>query len=102
MACPVDVGTVESATSEVVTNALVYGASDVAVTVHLDDDTVRVEAADDSPRLPVARHVAPDTTSGRGLEIVEAVTERWGVDEIPDDGRVVWFTVGVEHGHRVG
>jgi anti-sigma regulatory factor (Ser/Thr protein kinase) len=90
---PVDVGTVELATSEVVTNALVYGASDVAVTVRVDGDTVRVEVADDSPRLPVVRHVTPDTTSGRGLDIVEAVTERWGVEDIPDDGKVVWFTV---------
>jgi hypothetical protein len=25
------------------------------------------------------------------MQIVDAVTDRWGVEEVPDDGKVVWL-----------
>jgi anti-sigma regulatory factor (Ser/Thr protein kinase) len=81
------------ATSEIVTNALVHAEGDVAVTVRFDDDTLRVEVTDRSPQLPVVLHAAPDATSGRGMGIVEAVADRWGVEMLPDGGKVVWFSV---------
>ena|ERR1700674_4473373 len=89
----VDVATVELATSEIVTNALLHAGSDVAITVRVNDDTIRVEVADSSRERPVVLHAAPDTTSGRGMDIVEAITEGWGVEDIPNGGKVVWFTV---------
>ncbi len=88
----VDVAAVELATSEVVTNALLHARSQVGVTVRLDDDIVRVVVADDSPSLPVVRHSLPDMTSGRGMDIVAAVTDSWGVERI-SGGKAVWFTV---------
>jgi anti-sigma regulatory factor (Ser/Thr protein kinase) len=91
---PVDVGAIELATSEVVTNALRHAGSEVVLTVRLDGSRVRVEVADRSRRLPVAGHAPPDATSGRGLDIVEAVTDDWGAEETADDGKLVWFTVG--------
>jgi hypothetical protein len=27
------------------------------------------------------------------MQIADAVTDPWGVEEVPDDGTVVWFTV---------
>jgi serine/threonine-protein kinase RsbW len=88
----VDVLAVELATSEVVTNALVHAEGEVALTVLVEDDFVRVEVADASPALPVAPRAPPDAISGRGMAIVEAVSDRWGVDELPDGGKLVWFT----------
>ncbi|PWI07277.1 hypothetical protein DIZ27_28890 [Streptomyces sp. NWU339] len=53
---------------------------------------VRVEVSDRCPRLPVP--TAGDTLAegGRGLVIVAAVTDRWGVAPRPDGrGKTVWF-----------
>jgi anti-sigma regulatory factor (Ser/Thr protein kinase) len=92
---PVDVAAIELATSEVVTNALRHAGSAVVLTIRRDGSRIRVEVADRSRRLPVANHAPPDATSGRGLDIVEAVTDAWGAEETADDGKLVWFTVGV-------
>lgn len=51
---------------------------------------LRVEVAD---RVPGALHAkAPEPTAegGRGLVLVEGVTDRWGVEE-RRDGKTVWF-----------
>jgi anti-sigma regulatory factor (Ser/Thr protein kinase) len=56
---------------------------------------VRVEVADDCPQLPVA--VAADALGegGRGLVVVGAVTDRWGVTAYADGrGKTVWFECG--------
>ncbi|WP_307825202.1 ATP-binding protein [Streptomyces sp. M2CJ-2] len=53
---------------------------------------VRVEVSDRCPRLPVPG--AGDTLAegGRGLLLVEAVTDRWGVTPHPaGGGKTVWF-----------
>jgi serine/threonine-protein kinase RsbW len=97
---PVDAGRVELATSEVVTNALVHAEGDVALTVRLDEHSVRVEVADENRMPPIVRRVASATTSGRGMNLVEAVTDTWGVEEVPDDGKVVWFTVAARNADR--
>ncbi|RDD89630.1 ATP-binding protein [Streptomyces parvulus] len=58
----------------------------------LQPDGVRVEVADDCPELPVP--TAADTLgeAGRGLVIVAAVTDRWGVTPYADGrGKTVWF-----------
>ncbi|MFI8093670.1 ATP-binding protein [Streptomyces sp. NPDC086080] len=53
---------------------------------------VRVEVADGCPDLPVRGVEGGLGEGGRGLVIVEAVTERWGVDVRPDGrGKAVWF-----------
>ncbi|MFJ9628253.1 ATP-binding protein [Streptomyces sp. NPDC091280] len=53
---------------------------------------VRVEVSDSSPRLPDL-HAELDTESenGRGLVILDAVTDKWGVSPAPEGGKVVWF-----------
>ncbi|WP_149549833.1 ATP-binding protein [Streptomyces marokkonensis] len=57
---------------------------------------VRVEVADGSeepPCVPVGS--APDAESGRGLVLVDAVSEKWGVDPRPCGGKSVWFECGI-------
>jgi anti-sigma regulatory factor (Ser/Thr protein kinase) len=90
----IDPVAVELATSELVTNAVVHGEGDVALSVLIDNGRVRVEVADSSPHPPIERHAAPEAMSGRGLPIVEAISDRWGIEELPNGGKVVWFTVG--------
>ncbi|MEU7468098.1 ATP-binding protein [Streptomyces sp. NPDC044984] len=60
---------------------------------------VRVEVTDGSdgiPRVPV--ELEPDAENGRGLALLAAVTDRWGVDPEPRGGKTVWFECAVEAG----
>jgi len=50
---------------------------------------------DRSPRQPIARHYSSQATTGRGLGLVKAVSNRWGVR--PDgDGKTVWAELVAE------
>ncbi|MET8243200.1 ATP-binding protein [Streptomyces sp. NPDC005202] len=53
---------------------------------------VRVEVADGSPRLPaVSAGLSADAESGRGLVLLDAMVDTWGVDPRPGGGKTVWF-----------
>ncbi|MEU3251674.1 ATP-binding protein [Streptomyces sp. NPDC006997] len=53
---------------------------------------VRVEVSDSCPRLPVRGGGDALADNGRGLLLVDAVTDRWGVTVRPTgDGKTVWF-----------
>jgi anti-sigma regulatory factor (Ser/Thr protein kinase) len=80
-------------TSEVATNAVRHAGSEFRVGIEpLDNDGVRVEVADHSAEAPQPRAASPDATSGRGLNVVDALASAWGVDT-QQDGKVVWFEV---------
>lgn len=80
-------------TDELVTNAIVHVASDIDVVVRCDDGVVRVEVHDNSRRPPLRRVPPIDADHGRGLLLVEAMSERWGVAST-EAGKAVWFEVG--------
>ncbi|WP_174518231.1 ATP-binding protein [Streptomyces vietnamensis] len=72
------------------------------VEVELLLDRLTVSVRDHDPRLPEVGPVEafgllddPDAlaTSGRGLAIVGAVSESWGIRPCGADGKVVWFTL---------
>ena len=80
--------------SELVTNALLYAPGTIEVRVDLDlaeAERVRVTVHDQNPELVAPRRVGIEATSGRGLALVEELSEAWGVEIIPDDGKEVWF-----------
>lgn len=71
----------ELAVSELVTNAARHSEDGLEVTLEHDARVLRIVVFDTSHRLPlVADAVAEDATSGRGLMLIEAVADRWGVD----------------------
>ncbi|MFJ8659209.1 ATP-binding protein [Streptomyces sp. NPDC093795] len=51
---------------------------------------LRIEVADGVPGTVIAKLADPLAESGRGLALVEAVTDRWGVTETAE-GKTVWF-----------
>ena len=75
--------------TELVTNAARHAHSAVDLTVSTQQGRVRIEAHDDSSAIPVAP-LADTETRHRGLQLIEDLSEGWGVDVPGDDGKIVW------------
>ncbi len=80
-------------TSELVTNALRHGGGSCELAVTERDGAVQIEVHDTSP---VFDGRTPDALqeSGRGLDIVGTVADRWGVVVQRGDGKSIWCQVG--------
>ncbi|MFF9643283.1 ATP-binding protein [Kitasatospora aureofaciens] len=52
--------------------------------------TVRVGVSDESPVLPEMQPLNLLAESGRGLQLVAALTSRWGIDP-QKRGKTIWF-----------
>ncbi len=77
-------------TSELVTNAYRHARSDTRVSVRYDEDRVRVEVTDKGEGKVQLRPLDSNRNDGRGLQIVDALAERWG-HHADGEGNVVWF-----------
>jgi anti-sigma regulatory factor (Ser/Thr protein kinase) len=89
------VETVELLTSEVITNALVHARSAPELAVRVRREAVRVEVVDVSPVIPIRRAVDATAVSGRGIAIVDSLASEWGVSDLSDHGKTVWFEVAI-------
>jgi anti-sigma regulatory factor (Ser/Thr protein kinase) len=76
--------------SEVVTNALRHTDGEVALELWRFPDRLRVEVSDETSRGPVAGAHDPLDDSGRGVPLMDALSDRWGTAP-QGDGKVVWF-----------
>jgi anti-sigma regulatory factor (Ser/Thr protein kinase) len=79
---------VELVVSELATNAVIHARSPFEVVI-ASDGRVRVDVLDRSPTVPTKRPAPPPATSGRGLWIVEALCDRWGI-RTDHRGKSVW------------
>ncbi len=84
---------VELMASELLTNAVLHSEGEIRLLLSVDHDLIRVEVTDESFAQPLLRHPPADATSGRGIEIVDALASRWGAEEMPGGGKSVWFEV---------
>ncbi|MEV8097467.1 ATP-binding protein [Kitasatospora sp. NPDC085879] len=86
--------TAELLASELVTNALVHTPHGAVFDVELSADRrLRIEVRDGAPGLPGRRAPGDYATSGRGLLLVEAMADDWGV-QLRGDGKTTWFELG--------
>jgi anti-sigma regulatory factor (Ser/Thr protein kinase) len=78
--------------SELITNGVLHARTPLVFGVTVGRDRILVTVADGSGSHPAP--VAPDDSrpSGRGMVLVDAIVEQWGVQE-RDDGKTVWFTI---------
>jgi anti-sigma regulatory factor (Ser/Thr protein kinase) len=81
--------------SEAATNALLHSGSgdggSFAVEYLISNDLLRVEVHDGGgPSGPRRRVHHPESMTGRGLDLFDALSDRWGVDGNPN-GWTVWF-----------
>ncbi len=91
--------------SELATNALVHGVPpgrQFLVFLRYDGDVVRVEVHDSGPGTPRIAEIAEiaeedvdedEDEGGRGLLLVAALSDKWGVGE-REIGKVVWCDFG--------
>lgn len=76
--------------SEVVTNAILHARTPFRVTVSRTGESIRVDVHDESDDMPIPRPYGVAEVTGRGLHIVERLSDRWGVSKLPQ-GKTVWF-----------
>lgn len=75
--------------SELVTNAVRYGQPPVRVELCADARTVTVVVIDGASRRPERRSAPPDAESGRGLLLIDVLSDEHGVRPDPP-GKAVW------------
>ncbi|NEE20200.1 SpoIIE family protein phosphatase [Streptomyces sp. SID7499] len=74
--------------SELITNAIRYGAGPIHVRL-IRDRALICEVADGSSTSPHLRYAATTDEGGRGLFLVSQMAERWGTRYTPQ-GKVIW------------
>ena len=90
---PEDVlGTAQLLTSELFTNALDHGHGAITLEVVCLPDSLLVEVSDANPERPQVKPMTVNDVRGRGLMIMDALAEDWGVEPAEDgQGKKVWF-----------
>ena len=78
-------------TSELSANAVQHARTPFTVGIRHDDGKLTVEVHDHDPTPPVMAPADPSSPRGRGLRIVDALSQEWGVTMLQDDGKTVWF-----------
>lgn len=83
--------------SELVTNAVLHGRAPISVRMSLHTDRLHVEVHDGSTLSPSFSMLDPTAVTGRGLLLLSALADAWGVEALPT-GKSVWFdlTVGAD------
>ncbi len=81
-------------TSEVVTNSVLHARTEIVISVSREsDDSVTISVHDGSLHQPRPRSHSLDATTGRGMELLDRLSQEWHVDSDPD-GKTLVFTVG--------
>lgn len=88
--------------TELVTNAYLHGLPPITLAVERSDGRVRVAVSDVGDLAPVALPHLVDATTGRGLDLVRRVSQRFGVTALPDGGKSVWAELEDEQGQEAG
>jgi hypothetical protein len=75
------------------TNCVVHARTPFEVHVTSGDGEITIEVRDSSHEQPVPRQPRNDEPTGRGLMIVDALSDDWGIVPIGQGGSTVWFTM---------
>ena len=82
--------------SELVANVVdhVQGEAVLTLELVLAEDWLRISVADGWSVRPVVRELEKDRPRGRGLQLVEAIADRWGAED-HHGGKRIWFELAV-------
>lgn len=85
---------------ELAANAVIHArvpGRDIALRLGHAPEVLRIEIADARgerlPHAPSPLDLPPDADNGRGLLLVDALANRWGVDTDPGPGKRVWAEI---------
>jgi anti-sigma regulatory factor (Ser/Thr protein kinase) len=82
-------------TDELVANAIRHGEPPIVLDVKSDEDRLTVSVTDGGPGAPIPVIADPDAESGRGLMVIEKLSDTWGVSDLPK-GKCVWFELAIK------
>jgi anti-sigma regulatory factor (Ser/Thr protein kinase) len=92
-------GVVDAATlivSELATNCVRHAQTDLAVTIEQTDGRIHVDIADAGTGEVTLRNPEAAEVTGRGLRIVDELSDAWGVREYAHgEGKSVWFELSL-------
>lgn len=81
-------------TSEVLTNAVLHARTPIVLSIErAGTDAVTISVHDGSTYIPRRRRHASDATTGRGLELLDRLSQSWRV-QTEATGKTLTFTVG--------
>ena len=76
--------------SELATNAVVHARTSFVLSISHDASHIRVAVTDGRPLARASmRRLSNETTTGRGLRLVQTLGQAWGVDQT-DAAKTVW------------
>ncbi len=84
---------VELMVSELATNCIRHERTSFHITILGSTQEIRIEVTDSGSGTPTMRSPGPDEPSGRGLQIVDMLSDSWGVEPENPSGKTVWFTM---------
>ncbi|GAA2747324.1 MULTISPECIES: ATP-binding protein [Kitasatospora] len=87
----------EVVAAELISNAALHVGGRILIGLRLspDGDAVVIEVRDHSRATPDGSRADPFDEHGRGMLLVEALADRWGLTALPD-GKRVWARLPVE------
>ncbi len=80
----------ELVVSELVTNALLHGDTRCELRAALSEAALRLQVIDHGTGTPDPQSASDTDEHGRGLILVSALCAAWGVEVLPDGGKIVW------------
>jgi anti-sigma regulatory factor (Ser/Thr protein kinase) len=90
--------TAELLSSELAANAATHAGTEFVVSAGIDAGVLTVAVTDGEASVPVLEEPGDVAESGRGVLLIDAYADRWGVEPL-DVGKRVWFEIDVD-GHQ--
>jgi anti-sigma regulatory factor (Ser/Thr protein kinase) len=78
-------------TSEAVANAVRYGAPPIVLAVDCTGTALEVRVRDGSVTRPRITPLTELAEGGRGLHLIDLLSDAWGIDGEASAGKEVWF-----------
>lgn len=81
--------------SELMANVVRHAATDAVLRLELRRQLLTVAVSDAAPSMPARQSTESPLVSGRGLNIVAALSSAWGANQTYSGGKIVWATIRV-------
>ena len=91
--------------SELVTNSVLHGGPPIVLAIECDGEGLHVRVRDGAPGAPVVRQGDEEAEGGRGMSLVDLLSDTWGVEPVADAhgvGKQVWFELRRSGSARAG